>query len=543
MKFFARDYGVIPETDCTKPLLHFLEAMAQTNGEKALVFEKGTYYINRADCKRIYRAITNTTAAEEYADKEDVNQHYVPFIFENINDLTVYGNDSVFVIDGKVTNIVISDCRNICIKNISIRTVHPNVHKLTVVKQSLFSAEFKLSNISRYDKDKDGFYWYGNGYRLGFLENKNSAFWTGTIKPNNKNKITRTSHPFSEAKDIKELAPYTFRVTYPLFHKPFMIGQTFYVFNAHRSDVGIFMEKSKNIMLDGIQQSFNYSLAVVAQDCENITIKNSVFAPEKGSEMEVASLADFIQICMCSGKIDINNNLFDGACDDALNVHGIHFAVDEIDGKKMIVSFRHPQSWGFNPIHPGDKIEFINPDTMLSVSENKIISSNMKDDYHIILEAEREIPKNFAKYVIEDIDRCPSLSFKNNTLNRIITRGILYTSRGKCEIENNHFISNTMSAVLLSDDAKSWYESGMCKDVTIKNNVFEYSGGTPILIYPENLIHKGAVHSNITIADNKLKKYKGVPIVAKSVDNLMVNNNICCKSKKLKVINCTNVST
>ena len=29
-----------------------------------------------------------------------------------------------------------------------------------------------------------------------------------------------------------------------------------------------------------------------------------------------------------------------------------------------------------------------------------------------------------------------------------------------------------MSGILLSDDASSWYESGMCKDVTISNNVF-----------------------------------------------------------------------
>lgn len=540
MRIYAKDYGILPESDCTALLSDFFCELARIDEEKTVIFEKGTYYLNLLNCRRIYRAITNTTSAEEYDNQTDVNMHYVLFVFENIKNLILDGNGSIFVVDGKVTNAVISDCENITIKNLVIKTISPNVHKFTVLNKKAFSVTFSLCHESKYAKEDKGYYFYGNGYRLGFFENKEKAFWTSTVKPSNKNKISRTSHPFKFANKINEISPYIFEVQYP-FYRNFDIGQTFYVFDAHRSDVGILVEKSSNVVLDNVTQNFNYSLAYVAQDCENLTIENCTFSPEKNSTLELASLADFMQICMCKGKITIKNNVFDGASDDALNVHGIHFGIDRIDGNKLTVSFRHPQSWGFNPLHDGDRIEFINPKTLISIAKNKIISSKTIDDYHIELLLESSVPNNYLQYVIEDIDRCPELIFENNRLNRIITRAILYTSRGKCIIRNNHFISNTMSGILLSDDAKSWYESGMCCDVTIENNTFDYCGETPIMIKPENRVHNGAVHKNITIKNNTFKKYKGFCIRAKSTDNIKIENNKFNSNKHICTKNCTYV--
>ena len=104
-------------------------------------------------------------------------------------------------------------------------------------------------------------------------------------------------------------------------------------------------------------------------------------------------------------------------------------------------------------------------------------------------------------------------------MTNIITRSLLITTRGKVNIENNIFESTTMSDISLSDDAGSWYESGMCKDVTIKNNSFVYCGGTPILIKPENTVHSGAVHNNIRINGNSFKQYDNECIVSSLTNN------------------------
>lgn len=540
MEILAKEHGILPGSDCTKALGRLLSSLSEGDEEKTLIFEKGCYHLNRADSAYVYRAITNTSAKEEYSDKALVNMHYTPFLFENIKNLTIEGAGSTFIIDGKVTNAIISSCENLTLKNFTTKTLMPNMHKLTVLSAAQLYADFSLSTDSAYAKDSGSYYWYGNGYKLGFFENKERAFWTAGIKPSDENRIFRTAHPFMGAVKIEERSPYVFRVYY-LLPKAFKSGQTFYVFDAHRSDAGIFVEKSKNISLYNLTQNFNYSLAFAAQDSENLTVEDCRFVPPENSGIQLASLADFMQICMCAGTISIRNNYFDGAADDALNVHGIYFSVDSVNGKKITLSFRHPQSWGFNTLHKGDRIEFINPKTLLSVDENLITGSEMKDDYHIELTLEKKVSQSYTSYVIEDTVRCPELIFENNTLNRIITRGILYTSRGKCIIRSNRFISNSMSGILLSDNANNWYESGMCRNVTIENNLFEYCGETPVLIKPENRVYGGAVHSSISITNNVFENYKGYCICAQSSSELTISGNTFAGGKSVKTTNCTNV--
>lgn len=292
--------------------------------------------------------------------------------------------------------------------------------------------------------------------------------------------------------------------------------------------------------MDNIKQRFNYSLALVLQDSKDISFINSEFATEKNSARKMASVADFIRVCMCRGNINIKNNLFDGAGDDCLNVHGVHFKIMRIIDNKLIVRFIHQQSHGYNPLHTGDEIAFINPKTLLEHGKTKIINSKLIDEYSIELEVD-SVKNAVIGEVIEDISACPDICFADNTLNHIITRGLLLTTRGKVIVENNNFKSNSMSGILLSDDAKSWYESGMCRDVTIQNNIFDYCGQTPILIKPENSVHKGAVHENIKILDNHFKNYRGYAIKAKSSSDIFVQNNKYNSKKIIKTVNCKNV--
>ena len=243
---------------------------------------------------------------------------------------------------------------------------------------------------------------------------------------------------------------------------------------------------------------WTYSLALVAQDSENITADRIDFSPGEGSARKLASAADFIQICMCRGRIVVKDSYFDGAGDDCLNVHGIHFKITKKQENTITVRFMHPQSHGFNPLRVGDTIAFINPETLLEEGKTVIEKSELLNEYEIRLSVNNAEMASVGS-VIEDISACPDLDFVNNMMTRIITRGLLITTRGKVNVSGNRFVSTTMSGILLSDDAKSWYESGMCCDVTIENNTFDYCGETPILIKPENSRHAGAVHKNIKI--------------------------------------------
>lgn len=302
------------------------------------------------------------------------------------------------------------------------------------------------------------------------------------------------------------------------------------------------MDRSKNISLFHVRQRFNYSLAFVAQDSEALFMDGVDFSPEGNSPRRLASAADFAQICMCRRQILIQNSNFDGTGDDCLNVHGVHFKIVDQQEHDIIVRYMHPQTHGFNPLRIGDEIALIDPTTLLEKGRSKIISSTLISEYEIRLTLNNTDTAVIGD-AIEDISACPALTFRNNQIKRIITRGLLITTRGKVLIEKNHFFHTTMSRILLSDDARNWYESGMCCDVSIRENIFDQCDETPILILPENAVHKGAVHKNIEIANNIFHSYTGVCIFAKSTDHLRIKNNQFLDRDYLKLQNCMHVTT
>lgn len=536
----AAEYGVLPEKEIAYQLAQLLDEAKKSKYEK-ISFNPGTYYINSENCRKYMLYITNTVGDKEFNENETPHLNEVPFYLNSIKNLTIEGNGAVFVIEGKVTNFAIENCENIIVRNIEIRHAHPDMHEIRVVKKSLFSVDYEIDRDSQYTFENGKLYFFATGYKCAANSCAASAHWIGLLRSETPDKIKRVSHPLLGAMRILDLGNRRFRAYYANTLR-FKENDCFYIFDVRRQYAGIFINRSSNIVIDSLKQRFNYSLAFVAQDSENVSIINSHFCPEENSARKMASVADFMQVCMCRGKFSVSNCVFDGAGDDCLNVHGIHFKIVKTFGNEITVRFMHPQSHGFNPLHKGDEIAYINPKTMLQEGTSKIIESTLLNETDIKLVLDKASDKGVG-YVIEDIDACPDVDFENNFLTRIITRGVLLTTRGKVKIKNNHFKSTTMSAVLLSDDAKSWYESGMCLDVSVENNKFDYSGETPIRIKPENKIHSGAVHKNIKIIGNEFMNYKGYCITAKSADNIVVSSNKYSNKKHLKTINCSNVKT
>lgn len=531
----AKDFGVVPNRESAQALEKMLISLQNNDDEKTVVFEKGDYLIDSSKLKSRMLYITNTVGDKEFSSKETPHKSRCPLCFEGIKNAVIDFGGARFVIDGKATNICLINCENVVLKNGEITAKEPDLHRIKVVSKTAFSVDFEVTG--NYYIKNHSLWFKGKDYDYNAVKKYRIAWHTAHIKAYDENTVKRNGRVFAGAVFAKEIRKGVVRVYY--FNTAmFIVGDMYYLFDNRREFVGIFLDNSKNITLENMAQRFNYSLAVVAQCCENLTIKNCDFSPEKG--VHIASLADFIQICMCSGDVLIENNYFEGACDDCLNAHGIHFKIKKINGSKMTVSFMHPQTHGFNPLFAGDKIIYTDPASLIEKGSAEIVSSKLIDEYNIELEVTNT---NGAKvgFAVEDLTRIPNVTFRNNTLNRIITRGILLTLRGRAVVENNHFMSNSMSGILLSDDAKSWYESGACRDVLIKNNVFDYCGEVPILIKPENRINGGCVHKNVRIIGNTFKKYSGEVMNIKCSENIEITDNIFEQSSEIKQTDCRSV--
>lgn len=498
----ATQYGIVPETEVAQAFSRCLHTLAATPGEKALRLTPGIYYFSRENCEKARYYMTNTVEQRCYTVEND-HLHHIALHLDGLSDFTLDGAGSTFVLDGQMTHIVLHQCRNICIQNCTFRSISPNLHQFTVEAVHKNDVDFRLDSESRYEKLGGRFYFVGKPYRSAFFHKRNRSFWNAHGEKDAPLRITRGAHPLRGCYRLTETAPHHFRARY--WKKPFTFreGQRFCIYDVERWDAGIFINRSADITLINITQHYNHGLALIGQDSRDITVQGCRFTPDPNRELQLASLADFMQICMCAGDIRVTDCFFDGAGDDTLNVHGVHFAVKKAEGNQLTVRFMHGQCYGFNPLHEGDTIAFIRPDTLLEEGHAHITQSAMHDPFTIVLTLDTIVPGDATQYMVEDISRCPNLIFTRNRMQRIITRGMLITTRGKVVVEENEFIDCAMSAIVISDDAASWYESGCVKDIAITNNYFGRCGGPVIRIWPENRIYEGAVHQNIRIIDNR----------------------------------------
>lgn len=519
MFIYAHDYGVLPNEEVAVQLENLLAAVAEIKDEKKIIFDEGDYYIESAKLQSRMLYITNTVGDAEFKNGETPHKNRCALAFCGIENAEFDFCGAEFYINGKATNVAVIDCKNLLIENLKLTPKNPNIRKMTVIAKSLFSVDFKIDGD--YYVKNNALYFKGIDYDYNASAKYRFATHLAHIKAKSPKQVWRTGKLFKSAMGVSEIKPGVIRIKYP--RTAFCaVGDRFYAFDCLRQYAGIFLDKSENITLQNVHQHFNYSLAYVAQDCKDLTLKSCRFAP-KTEDFEIASLADFMQVCMCRGHIDVENNYFDGACDDCANFHGIHFIIESISGNKLTVAFKHPQTHGFNPISEGDEIGYISTKSLLEKGRATVLSSKLTDEYHIELEV-NDTSAAAEGFAIEDITKIPTVLFKNNLAKHIITRGLLITVRNKAVVESNRFESCSMSGVLLSDDAANWFESGFCGDVLIKDNVFEFCGEVPVLIKPENKVNEGPVHKNIKIIGNTFN-YKGNPVSVKCAENAVVENN------------------
>lgn len=508
-------YLIKPNNFTTDELVKLLVSISCDEEEKNIEFENGEYHIDVDELLQLNLYITNTVGDDEYSKDEIPHWNRAPIYLNHLKNITLNGNGARIVIHGNSSNVIIQNCENVTVKNLTITTENPQIQTLKVIKKGDFYVDYKCQGET----------------------GKNP--WCAIHFPVDKPQFCqRIQSPLHKLFKVKKTSENTIRA-YMFSAKKFNVGDEYYIYNPRRDFVGIFVENSKNITLENVHQHFNYSLAFVAQNTEDITLDNVDFTPEK--DRKVCSLADFVQLCMCRGKITIKNSRFCGAGDDCMNVHGFHFKIVEKQENQIIIRFMHSQSHGFNAFNIDDEIAFISPQTLLEKGRARVINSKLLNEYDIQLTLDNAENVKTGEFV-ENVTACPDVDFINNKIEHIVTRGLLITTRGKVNIENNHFGSMGMSGILLSDDADNWFESGMCLDVTIKNNTFDYCGENGVLIKPENTEYQGAVHRNINIVGNTFKKCEKVCFDIKDSENIKIQNNVIENClEKLKTQNVTNL--
>lgn len=516
------------EGDATRALQAAIDSAATFGGKPVTIsLAPGDYHISREQSTRRIYYISNTASAEENPDPTK----HIGLLFKGLKNVTFDGNGAWIVTHGEMTPLVADSCVNIALRNFTLTASDPSVPEFKVEAVDSTSMTVRVTAPSTYQIEDGNFNWVGEGWIFADGGRKTAYPEFAQVFYPDRNVTLRVDSPLAGRLSAEEIEPGLIRFRFakaPAVHP----GEVYQMRHGIRSEACGFFNRSKNVSLTDITFHFLGNFGLVGQYSENLTYDNIRCAPDSRLGRTDAGFADFVQMSGCRGKVRILNSYFEGAHDDPINIHGTHLkVVDRPAPDRLTVRFMHGQTYGFLPFTEGDEVEVVDRHTLNCLQPARLKGVRAIDLYNYELTLDRPLAALPAGYTIEDlavenVSWTPEVEIRNNWFARYPTRGILITTRGKSLIEGNTFYRSPMPAVLVSDDARGWYESGPVADLTIRNNDFIECAAPVICISPEIDRFDRPVHSNIVVEGNRFI-LSGLPAVkASATDGLSIKNNV-----------------
>lgn len=343
------------------------------------------------------------------------------------------------------------------------------------------------------------------------------------------------------------------------FPRPLAPGDALVVRSGWRPDPAVLLYRARDTVLEDCVVRAAAGMGFIAQRSENVTVRGTgraadrtagAFARAKTGRM-TSLQADATHFSNCRGEIVVENCLFEGMVDDAINVHSTCLQVEAMPSPTEIrCRYRHSQSVGFEVFLPGERLRGIRGRTLEPSDKTVAVTGvAMRAPDLVDLTLSAPLPDGLGVGdAVENADWQPAVAFRDNIVRNSSPRATLFTTPGRVVCEGNLFDHVAAQAVHLSADAWDWYESGACEDVTIRRNVFRdcllVRGKGVIQIDPnvkDLKAQRRRYHRNIVIEGNVFEQTRGPLLYARSVSNLVWRANSTTGATGFDVDFCDNV--
>lgn len=566
-EYIIRNADKSQHGDITLKLQEILGDCRLSDEDKIIRFEKGVYhfYWDTAEERRVYASNTDT------AESPDIR---IAINIEGIRNLTVDGQDSEFIMHGRMIALRCFESENIKLRNFSWDFPTAGTFEMHVKSVGKYYVDYYIPKNLRWKLCKGNIRWFEKSAFTGQeYWHVNGHSYSHCVVGFNRKNANVSRYPISKSPlafrlRLRRTGENSLRVYYlkqvdkALFNEDMSFELCP---NFKRYCTGGFLNESKDISLENINVRYMHGFALLTQMCENVSFTGCSFTPDENSDRVCTSYADHLHFSGVKGKVHIENCAFSNAHDDPVNIHGTFTRVKKaVDSKTLILEYVHNQQQAFQQYHTGDKVIFCKRSDLEPYEEEREFTveavvnplcdglgkQEMKVTFTEEIPEALRVPKAYA---VENVTYTPEVYIGSCRFYSIPTRGILCTTRKKVIIENNVFDSLTMASIYLSDDCNNWYESGAIKDMTIRGNTFYVKKSPhngiksaiyidPVVTEPE-AVSKG-VHSGIVIENNTIYLEHDSAVNGKYTDGLIVRNNIIIRSdnysdKVFRLSNCT----
>lgn len=556
LEFKAADYGIRPNTGKSQSALmqNAIDAIRaeMKKGDKAVfILEAGRYDFHPVDAsKRNY-----------YVSNHDQPQpRPVGIALEDMHDLTFDGQGAELVFHGRMMPMSLVRSENCTLKNFSIDFANPQISQITIVENDAEKGiTFKPAPWVKYRiSDKGDFITYGDGW--AFRHQYAIAFEGDT-----RHIVYNTADLYCPIANVKEVGEGLLNA--PAWKDARLKPGTVLALRAwERPSPGLFITHCADTKLHNIKMHYAEGMGLLTQMSENIDLDGfSVCLKGDDDARYFTTQADATHFSGCKGKITSVNGLYEGMMDDAINVHGTYLkVVRRVDDYTLEGRYMHSQAYGFDWGYKGDKVQFVRSATMELVDgQNEVLeitpldavikeeSTGMDGAKTFRIRFKKPVPAEVSEqagYGIENLTWTPEVYFAGNTIRNNRARGTLFSTPKKVLVENNLFDHTSGCAILLCGDCNGWFETGACRDVTIRKNrfinaltsQFQFTNAV-ISIYPEipnldgqkKLFH-GGKKTAIRIENNTFETFDAPILYAKSIDGLLFRNNKVVKNNDYK---------
>lgn len=499
-----------------------------------------------------YNFYEKGAAIREYyiSNHDQDNPKKVGIALEDMRNLTLDGNGAQFIFHGRMLPVSLLRSTNCSLKNFSIDFATPHIAQIKIVDSSPETGvTFEPASWVNYRITKDSvFETYGEGWTV-------RPSWGVVFDGETRHLVYNTGDLGCKTKGASEVSPR--RINVPAWkEKRLKPGMFFIMRGWGRPTPGIFLSHDLNTIIDNVKVHYAEGMGLLAQFSENITLeKFGVCLKGDDDPRYFTTQADATHFSGCKGKIISCNGLYEGMMDDAINVHGTYLkVVKRVDDHTLIGRYMHDQSWGFEWGCPDDEVQFVRSQTMELVGDRNHITSIRPYDKDKI-DGAREYCITFKGpldkaidesegFGIENLTWTPEVLFAGNVIRNNRARGALFSTPRKTVVEDNLFDHTSGTAVLLCGDCNGWFETGACRDVTIRNNrftnaltsLYQFTEAV-ISIYPEipdlagqQKYFHGGKEGGIIIENNEFDTFDSPILYAKSVDGLLFRGNTIKKN-------------
>lgn len=521
--------GLFPGAECTGG---FCRALAQLPDKSTLRLQPGEYRFSAAAAVAGSYPLSNSDILET---------RRLSVRLQNRRDITLDGGGARLIFHGQTMPFTLDGCTGITLKNFTIDWDIPLTAEGIVtaacgeyvdiaIDRRLYPFHLEGSTLVF-----DGGDWHEPVWQWGNTEFDTR---TGQVAAGRGDTWPETTQQLLENGCVRFCGDFAGSQPQP--------GNVVVLRHGRREHAGIFLQGCRDICLENITMHANGGLGILAQFSHDLTFRRIHMVPNRAAgRLFAGGHDDGIHLSADSGRITVEECSFLGLMDDPLNLHGIAARVERIEeGQAVIGRFVHPQSNGFDLwALPGHTIDFLDGEDMHSLGTVQAKSFELLDKELFRLELDGDLPPQAGPGAsMENMTRTASLVCRNNHFGACRARGVLCCTPKPVLIENNLFES-AGAAILIPGDACTWYESGRCRDVTIRGNYFapgclrsEYLSGDAIIsIHPELPAPRAdrPCHTNITVENNTFHTADGRVLYALCTSGLRFCGNRIVRSYAL----------